>query len=85
MYLVSVLSVGKTESSQKINAAVLLITHGTFFKKVITDNPLCIGYKLWMCASLIVVMIIEKMRIIIAEHINISIGALIGGRVDLTI
>ena len=37
-----------------------------------------------MCASLIVVMIIERMRIIIAEHINISIGAPIGEHVDLT-
>ena len=36
-----------------------------------------------MCASLIVVMIIERMRIIIAEYINISIGALIGEHVDL--
>lgn len=36
-----------------------------------------------MYVSLIVVMIIERMRIIIAEHINISIGALIGEHVDL--
>ena len=35
-----------------------------------------------MCASLIVVMIIERTKIIIAEYINISIGALIGVRVD---
>ena len=44
MYLKSVLSVGKTESDQKINVAVLLITPGTYSRKVITDSLLCIGY-----------------------------------------